>query len=149
MATMSNACGRCGRDPAAGFAVIEETRYCHEGESPTCYEHAIEKNALRRILGDHADNPRVQEWVREFRIFMLDRETWYPGRDAPFWDRLGVYGDLAAHLPMGVDEQGRGPVEPDPAHHYECWCPDPECPLTMALQHAWSAGKRIGEGGYY
>lgn len=41
------ACGRCGKDPADGFAMIGDTRYCHgdshpEGRPdltvPTCYE---------------------------------------------------------------------------------------------------------------
>lgn len=37
---MSDACGRCGKDPADGFATIGDTRFCH-GDStypePTCY----------------------------------------------------------------------------------------------------------------
>lgn len=62
-----------------------------------------------------------------------------------FWDRLGFdEGGLPAHLPMGVDEFGRGPVEPEPAHHYVCWCADVECALTIKLQHAWAAGRRQG-----
>jgi hypothetical protein len=62
-----------------------------------------------------------------------------------FWDRLTVGEDgLPKHLPMGVDELGRGPVEPEPAHHYVCWCGDPECPLSLALQHAWASGRRKG-----
>ncbi len=84
----------------------------------------------------------AQAEVREFQIWRRERETWYPSKDAPFWDRLGVHGDLAAHLPIGVNERGQGPTDPEPAHHYECWCGDVECSLTMALQHAWSAGRR-------
>lgn len=69
--------------------------------------------------------------------------TWQRGDDLPFWDRLGRdEGGLPAHLPMGVTREGRGPTEPDPAHHYECWCGDVECPLAIALQHAWLAGRR-------
>ncbi len=34
-------CGRCGRNPAAGFAGINGTRYCHGDESgETCYMFA-------------------------------------------------------------------------------------------------------------
>lgn len=53
------ACGGCGRDPAEGFAMIAtkdgESRYCHEGPSPTCYENAqLElaggEGVLKRLL---------------------------------------------------------------------------------------------------
>ena len=37
---MSERCGRCGADPAEGFATIGDTRYCHEGPDPTCYQLA-------------------------------------------------------------------------------------------------------------
>lgn len=32
-------CGLCGRDPAAGFAMIGDTRFCHGDldAEPTCY----------------------------------------------------------------------------------------------------------------
>lgn len=32
-------CGLCGRDPAAGFASIDDVFYCHgdDDEVPTCY----------------------------------------------------------------------------------------------------------------
>lgn len=32
-------CGLCGRDPAAGFATINDVRYCHgdDDPEPTCY----------------------------------------------------------------------------------------------------------------
>jgi hypothetical protein len=35
-------CGICGRDPAAGFAKINDTWYCHgdEDPEPTCYMRA-------------------------------------------------------------------------------------------------------------
>jgi hypothetical protein len=102
-------------------------------------------DVMREILGMHADNPQVKDWVREFRLWMIERETWYPEKDAGFWERLGVHGDLPAHLPMGVNKQGQGPVEPDPAHHYVCWCSDIDCPLTMALQHAWLAGRTVAD----
>ena len=32
-------CGLCG-DPARGYATIGDTRYCHEGDDPTCYQKA-------------------------------------------------------------------------------------------------------------
>jgi hypothetical protein len=143
---VSNICGNCGADPAKGYATIGETRYCHEGESPTCYERTqCTHSTLHRVLGEYVDDPLVMGWVRDFQLFMHQREIWRPTKDAPFWDRLGMHGDLAEHLPIGVNEQGQGPVEPEPAHHYECWCSDPECPLTMALQHAWFAGRRSVE----
>lgn len=39
---MSVACGLCGRDPAAGFAVVDGRRYCHGDfdAGPTCYMRA-------------------------------------------------------------------------------------------------------------
>lgn len=59
------------------------------------------------------------------------------------WGRLGVdEGGLPAHLPMAVDKDGNGPEDEDKAHHYECWCPDPACPLTRALLDARLAGLR-------
>ena len=30
-------CARCGRDPAAGYAFIDQRRYCHEDPQPSCY----------------------------------------------------------------------------------------------------------------
>lgn len=64
----------------------------------------------------------------------------------PFvWDRLGVDdGGLPTHLPMGVNKDGQGPEDDAEAHHYECWCIDPDCPLTAALRQAWEAGRRVG-----
>lgn len=41
-----DACRRCGRDPAIGYARIEGTpgltdgRYCHGNSRPSCYEQA-------------------------------------------------------------------------------------------------------------
>jgi hypothetical protein len=61
-----------------------------------------------------------------------------------FWDRLGVDdGGLPTHLPMAVDEQGRGPVPDRQAWSWVCWCPDEECLLTQALMEAWRAGLRV------
>lgn len=37
MARKSEACAFCGKDPAEGFATINDERYCHESEDPTCY----------------------------------------------------------------------------------------------------------------
>ena len=37
---MSERCGSCGQDPAEGFAMIGDTRYCHGDNThpaPTCY----------------------------------------------------------------------------------------------------------------
>jgi len=162
------ACGRCGADPAAGSASINDVWFCHEGDSPTCYEIATRTEARRlarevedqagdqldlppaavmqEILGQHAANPTVQRWVSEFRHFMRERETWHPDMDAPFWLRLGVRGDLPVHMPIGVNKQGQGPTDPEPAHHYSCWCGEDECALAMALQHAWLAGRRSQDG---
>lgn len=53
----SEVCGWCGRDPAEGYATIwteaSESRYCHLGPSPTCYEKAQEEvpeDCLARLL---------------------------------------------------------------------------------------------------
>jgi len=59
-------------------------------------------------------------------------------RDDPapvnFWDRLGISeGGLPIHLPMGVTEAGQGPTDVEDAHHWICWCPDAQCPLTRSL----------------
>jgi hypothetical protein len=35
-------CGRCGKDPAEGFAEIDGVRYCHgTSQAVTCYENAV------------------------------------------------------------------------------------------------------------
>ena len=62
-----------------------------------------------------------------------------------FWDRLGVDdGGLPAHLPMGVDEHGRGPANDSDAAYFICWCGDHACPLAEALKVAWRAGLNGG-----
>jgi hypothetical protein len=62
-----------------------------------------------------------------------------------FWDRLGQdEGFGPVHLPFGVNEQGQGPEDDSVAYAYVCWCSNPECPLTRALQLAWLSGKREG-----
>ena len=35
-------CGGCGKDPAEGFATVNDVRYCHgdNDPTPTCYERA-------------------------------------------------------------------------------------------------------------
>lgn len=59
------------------------------------------------------------------------------------WDNLGLdEGGLPTHLPMGVTVNGEGPEDDDKAHHYECWCHDPRCPLAVALRRAHQAGLR-------
>lgn len=65
------------------------------------------------------------------------------GGDPLFWDGLGIGADLMpAHLPMGVTEDGeRRPEDEAETHHYICWCGDAQCPLTLALEHAWRAGR--------
>jgi hypothetical protein len=73
-----------------------------------------------------------------------ERTTWKKRDDDVFWERLGDQGGLPTHLPIGVNEYGQGPTDPEPAHHYTCWCGDLECPLALALQHAWLAGRRKG-----
>lgn len=47
---MSDTCARCGKSPAAGYAAINDNRYCHEGPSPTCYESASRDDALGGLL---------------------------------------------------------------------------------------------------
>lgn len=37
---MPTACARCGKDPADGLATINDDRYCHGEETPSCYEIA-------------------------------------------------------------------------------------------------------------
>lgn len=65
------------------------------------------------------------------------------GGDPGFWDRLGYdEGMMPAHLPMGVNGRGQGPENDADAYAYVCWCGDPECPLTLALGHAWRSGRR-------
>lgn len=69
------------------------------------------------------------------------------------WSALGVDdGGLPAHLPMGVTADGDGPENDSDAHHYKCWCIDPQCPLTVALLLAHQAGRKVvfaeREGGF-
>lgn len=49
------------------------------------------------------------------------------------------------HYPMGVLEDGNGPVLDDITHHYVCACGAPDCDLAVALREAWVAGARAGE----
>lgn len=113
------------------------------GECPAC--DAYHERQAEIVGPSYMRNPQVRKWVDEFSIWMRERETWFPQKDAPFWDRLGIHGDLPAHLPIDVNEHGEGPCSPEPAHHYQCWCGDIDCPLTLALQHAWLAGRRSVE----
>lgn len=66
---MSERCGSCGRDPAAGLAAIGDVRYCHGDwdRSPTCYMRATEAQA------------GVSDNVIPFQRRPLDAE------DAPRW----------------------------------------------------------------
>ncbi len=48
-------------------------------------------------------------------------------------------GGLPVHLAMGVNEDGQGPVADDEAHHYACWCGNPKCHWTVALDRAAEA----------
>ncbi len=65
------------------------------------------------------------------------------GGDPGFWDRLGYdEGGLPTHLPMGVNERGQGPEDDAAAYTFVCWCGGTECPLTLALGHAWASGRR-------
>jgi hypothetical protein len=72
------------------------------------------------------------------------------GGDPGFWDRLGTDdGGMPVHLPIGVNERGQGPEDDSAAYTFTCWCGDTECPLSLALGHAWAAGRRVvppGEG---
>lgn len=57
-----------------------------------------------------------------------------PAEEGGFWDRLGVDdGLMPVHLPMGVDQDGRGPTDDSDAVRFVCWCGDADCPLTSAL----------------
>jgi hypothetical protein len=61
------------------------------------------------------------------------------------WEGLGVIdGGLPIHLPMGVDQEGRGPIEPGQPYRYVCWCGQ-SCPLGEALELAWKAGRIVGQ----
>lgn len=87
----------------------------------------------------------------ERQRFTLGRRPGRPlghasGGDPGFWEKLGTEETgLPTHLPMGVTQTGQGPEDDRRAHHYVCWCGDVECPLTIALVHAWSSG-RLSEG---
>lgn len=152
-------CGRCGLDPAAGLATINDVRFCHEGESPTCYELATRaetrrmlgeveeksgvpfdlppEDVMREILGQHADNPTVRRWVGEFRQFSRERQGY------GFWDRLGLdEGGMPMHLPMPLTASGDGPADEEDATHLGCWCPDPECRLRKAFDEAHKIAQR-------
>lgn len=60
-----------------------------------------------------------------------------------FWDRLGLDdGGMPVHLPFSHTENCEGPTDDVDAHHWACWCPDPDCLLEEALNRAWLAGKR-------
>lgn len=41
-------CGLCGRDPAAGYAMVDTVRYCHGDfdPDPTCYMKAQSRMGL-------------------------------------------------------------------------------------------------------
>lgn len=104
----------------------------------------------RQILGPWAyQSAEVQDaWrVLQNRVAWRRRTAGRPlgsasGGDRGFWDQLGVdEGELPVHLPMGVTEDGQGPAGDEEAHHWVCWCGDVECPLTLALSHAWRSGR--------
>jgi len=60
-----------------------------------------------------------------------------------FWDGLGTdEAGMPAHLPMGVNALGQGPVSDDEAHHWVCWCGMPKCPLTLVLRDAYLVARR-------
>lgn len=46
------ACGLCGRDPAAGWAKMDDVRFCHgdDDPEPTCYMQAQAAIVDRRAL---------------------------------------------------------------------------------------------------
>jgi predicted RNase H-like nuclease (RuvC/YqgF family) len=56
MSEMTEACTRCGRDPAPGYAYIDGRRYCHEDPQPTCYMRAL-----------RGDDDELQEEIAELR----------------------------------------------------------------------------------
>lgn len=54
------ACGLCGKDPAAGFAAIGDTFYCHgdDDPEPTCYMRSQWKMIGARSVDAHASDLR-------------------------------------------------------------------------------------------
>jgi hypothetical protein len=44
--------------------------------------------------------------------------------------------DVPEHFPMGVTADGRGPTDPDPPHHYACWCGQ-QCVWMRAFADVW------------
>lgn len=66
------------------------------------------------------------------------------GGEPGFWERLGTDdAGMPAHLPIGVNANGQGPEDDSAAYAFTCWCGDPECPLSLALGHAWASGRRV------
>lgn len=74
---------------------------------------------------------------------MMRRKKKQSRRYTDFWNRLGVdEGGLPVHLPIEVNEQGQGPEDRAIAHHTECWCGGPDCPLGRALLEAGRLARR-------
>lgn len=86
---------------------------------------------MERLRIPKPEQPEIHEAVK-------------PRIEGGFWERLGHHPETfeSAHLPMGVNEHGQGPENDSEAHHYECWCIDPYCPLNQALKLAGAVGAR-------
>jgi hypothetical protein len=105
------------------------------------------------VLGPWGDlTPDVQDawvaldsrvaWRRKHEGRALGRKS---GGDHGFWGQLGVDdAGMPLHLPMGVTVEEEGPANDADAHHWICWCGNGDCPLTLALGHAWRSGRFSG-----
>jgi hypothetical protein len=109
----------------------------HPWNGHTARKRAVEE--LIRLRTEYAPDPFELVYREDPQSpWMKDTTVGWMG-----WGRMGLDdGGMPAHLPMGVTAFGEGPEDDSAAHHYRCWCPDPECPLTKALLNAWAAGRR-------
>lgn len=105
------------------------------------------RGAIRSVYDRHDQNAplnhvNVEEWVGAVA------EALAAQGQGGFWDSLGVDdGGMPVHLPMGVNDAGEGPENDSNAHHYVCWCPDVNCPLTNALILAARLAPREADDG--
>lgn len=75
---------------------------------------------------------------------MEDHEVAQSPDQMGFWDQLGLDDTgMPVHLPISHKENCEGPTKD--AHHWECWCSDPDCLLAEALGYAWMAGRRSAQ----
>lgn len=63
--------------------------------------------------------------------------------ESDFWGRIeGHRGGLPAHLPVGLTKDGHVGQRTRTPEYYRCWCGNLDCPLTVALERAWQAGRK-------